>query len=54
MTHLFLKKWKIHSGTFYCPGKDLAGTRDIFYHSGTVPGNPGHLVTHSPAFFGTR
>jgi len=24
---------------------DLAGTRDIFAHSGTVPGNPGQLVT---------
>jgi len=24
---------------------DLAGTRDIFPHSGTVPGNPGHMVT---------
>src|SRR6218665_3360294 len=26
---------------------DLAGTRDISFHSGTVPGNPGHLVTLS-------
>src|SRR6218665_461042 len=24
---------------------NLAGTRDIFSHSGTVPGNPGQLVT---------
>jgi len=24
---------------------DMAGTRDIAFHSGTVPGNPGHLVT---------
>ena len=24
---------------------DLAGTRDILSHSGTVPDNPGHLVT---------
>src|SRR6218665_789865 len=24
---------------------DLAVTRDILSHSGTVPGNPGHLVT---------
>src|SRR6218665_3783047 len=29
----------------HCPGMDLAGTRDISFHSGTVPGNPGHLVT---------
>jgi len=35
----------IHSGTSHCPGMDLAGTRDISFHSGTVPGNPGHLVT---------
>ena len=36
---------EIHSGTFHCPGMDLAGTRDILSHSGTVPGNPGQLVT---------
>jgi len=36
---------KIHSGTFHCPGMDLAGKRDILFHSGTVPGNPGQLVT---------
>jgi len=24
---------------------DLAGTRDILFRPGTVPGNPGHLVT---------
>jgi len=24
---------------------DLTGTRDIFSHSGTVPGSPGQLVT---------
>src|SRR6218665_2417637 len=35
----------IHSGTSHCPGMDMAGTRDISFHSGTVPGNPGHLVT---------
>src|SRR6218665_2234214 len=35
----------IHSGTSHCPGMDLAGTRDISFHSGSVPGNPGHLVT---------
>src|SRR6218665_3085062 len=35
----------IHSGTSHCPAMDLAGTRDISFHSGTVPGNPGHLVT---------
>jgi len=28
--------------------KRAAGTRDIFAHSGTVPGNPGQLVTLSP------
>src|SRR6218665_1338044 len=27
---------------------DLAGTRDILSHSGTVPGNPGHLVSGHP------
>ena len=26
----------------------LAGTRDILFHSGTVPGNPGQLVTLVP------
>src|SRR6218665_3984498 len=36
-----------HSGTLHCPGMDLTGTRDILFHSGTVPGNPGHLVTLS-------
>src|SRR6218665_1289183 len=40
-----LSSRKLHSGTFHCPGMDLAGTRDISFHSGTVPGNPGHLVT---------
>src|SRR6218665_1098306 len=40
-----LSSRKLHSGTFHCPGIDLAGTRDISFHSGTVPGNPGHLVT---------
>src|SRR6218665_661455 len=35
----------IHSGTSHCPGMDMAGTRDISFHSGTVPDNPGHLVT---------
>ena len=30
---------------FHCPGMDLAGTRDILFHSGTAPGNPEHLVT---------
>src|SRR6218665_1742257 len=54
-TFRFLKKYNsqigefsssiIHSGTSHCPGMDLAGTRDISFHSGTVPGNPGHLVT---------
>src|SRR6218665_3371187 len=54
-TFRFLKKYNskigefsssiIHSGTPHCPGMDLAGTRDISFHSGTVPGNPGHLVT---------
>src|SRR6218665_265600 len=34
-----------HSGTFHCPGMDLTGTRDIFSHSGTVPGSPEQLVT---------
>src|SRR6218665_2829646 len=38
----------IHSGTSHCPGMDLAGTRDISFHSGTVLGNPGHLVTLNP------
>src|SRR6218665_2303685 len=40
-----LSSRKLHSGTFHCPGMDLAGTRDISLHSRTVPGNPGHLVT---------
>ena len=31
------------------PGMDLSGTLDIVSHSGTVPGNPGHLVTLLPA-----
>src|SRR6218665_1371851 len=44
---LFIEKitQSTHSGTSHCPGMDLAGTRDISFHSGTVPGNPGHLVT---------
>ena len=44
---LFIEKiaQPTHSGTSHCPGMDLAGTRDISFHSGTVPGNPGHLVT---------
>ena len=42
--HVFSSR-KNHSGTFHCPGMDLPGTRDILSHSGTVPGNPGHLVT---------
>ena len=29
----------------HCPGMDLARVRDILFHSGTVPGNPGQLVT---------
>ena len=29
----------------HCPGMDLTGMRDIFSHFGTVPGNPGLLVT---------
>jgi len=29
----------------HCPGKDLAGTQIILFHSGTVPGNPRQLVT---------
>src|SRR6218665_4045676 len=40
-----LSSRKLHSGTLHCPGSDLAGTRDISFHSRTVPGNPGHLVT---------
>ena len=44
-----LSSRKLHSGTFHCPGMDLAGTRDISFHSGTVPGNPGHLVTLHPS-----
>jgi len=36
---------KIHSETFYCPGINLTGTGDSFSHSGTVLGNPRHLVT---------
>ena len=35
----------IHSVMSHRPGMDLAGTRNISFHSGTVPGNPGHLVT---------
>src|SRR6218665_1309373 len=42
-----LNSRNLHSGRFHCPGMDLAGTRDISFHSGTVPGNPGHLVTLS-------
>ena len=38
----------IHSGTSHCPGMDLAGTWDISLNSGTVPGNPGHLITLGP------
>jgi len=34
-----------HSGMFHCLGMNLVGTRDIFSHSGAVPGNPGQLVT---------
>jgi len=47
ITFCLLKKigQSTHSGTFHCPGMDLARTRDISFHSGTVPGNPGHLVT---------
>src|SRR6218665_2007112 len=37
-----LSSRKLHSGTCHCPGMDLAGTRDISFHPGTVPGN---LVT---------
>ena len=44
-----LSSRKLHSGTFHCPRMDLAGTQDISFHSGTVPGNPGHLVTLGPA-----
>src|SRR6218665_483524 len=40
-----LSSRKLNSGTFHCPGMDLAGTRDISFHSGTAPGNPGHLIT---------
>jgi len=37
---------KLIPGRFIVPGKDLAGTRDILSHSGTVlQDNPGHLVT---------
>src|SRR6218665_1505784 len=32
----------------HCPGKNLAGTRDISFHSRTVLGNPGQLVTLAP------
>ena len=34
---------KIHSGTLHCPGMDLAGTRDILFHSGQF-GTPGHPI----------
>src|SRR6218665_567381 len=45
MLECIFSSMEIHSGTFHCPGMDLAGTQDIFPHSGTVPGNPGQLVT---------
>ena len=28
-----------------CPGQVFSGTRDIFFNFGTVPDNPGHVVT---------
>jgi len=45
MLECIFSSMEIHSGTFHCPGMDLAGTQDILSHSGTVPGNPGQLIT---------